>query len=336
MGIKLFYKHSRWNWRRCSQNLRTNQETNEAENRQKLKIASHNSKFTDSYQTRVNRPTLCTYYFIVDCSRIARISQRGGGGGFFGSLIQPKTNLTKIFISLKLDSGVFLSKLDDLQKKKVFPKIQWFFSAEIKNSRFFFRPNTGDLQTKKKGLHRNSKGFSGRNQKFKGLFPAEIRNSRVFFGRMQVIKKKKKSPPKFKRVFPAEIRNSRVFLAECRWSPKKKVFPEIQRVFRAEIRNSKGFSGRNQWSPKNRSPPTLGELLNQKTPLFWSKQRQVLDNFGSQISLGGLFSFLEQKSASKALETCYFAYFPGQLGRLEPPALPPGYATGRLSTTVMY
>ena len=75
----------------------------------KLKTASHNSKFTDSYQTRVN--TLCTYYFIVDCSRVARISQWGDGGGFFGSLIQPKMNLTQIFISLKLDSGGFSVKI---------------------------------------------------------------------------------------------------------------------------------------------------------------------------------------------------------------------------------
>ena len=37
MGIKLLYKHSRKNWRRCSQNLRTNQETTEAENREKIK-----------------------------------------------------------------------------------------------------------------------------------------------------------------------------------------------------------------------------------------------------------------------------------------------------------
>ena len=73
----------------------------------KLKTAGHNSKLTDSYQTRVN--TLCTYYFIVDCSRVARISQRGGG--FFGNLIQPKTNLTQIFISLKLDSGGFSVKI---------------------------------------------------------------------------------------------------------------------------------------------------------------------------------------------------------------------------------
>ena len=31
----------------------------------KLKTASHNSKFTNSYQKRVN--TFYTYYFIVDC-----------------------------------------------------------------------------------------------------------------------------------------------------------------------------------------------------------------------------------------------------------------------------
>ena len=73
----------------------------------KLKTASHNSKFTDSYQTRVN--TLGTYYFFVDCSRVARISQREGV--FFGNLIQPKTNLTQIFISLKLDSGGFFVKI---------------------------------------------------------------------------------------------------------------------------------------------------------------------------------------------------------------------------------
>ena len=134
------------------------------------------------------------------------------------------------------------------KKKRSLPKFKGLiFLADIRNSRVFFRPNIGDLQTKKKGLHRNSKGFSGRNQKFKGLFPAEIKNSRVFFGRMQVISKKKRSPPKFKRVFPAEIRNLRFFFGRMQViSNIKKVFPEIQRVFPAEIRNSKGFSGRNQ------------------------------------------------------------------------------------------
>ena len=64
----------------------------------KLKTASHNSKFTGSYQKRVN--TLCTYYFISLQSRSQDFER---GGGLFGSLMQPKTNLTQIFISLKLD-----------------------------------------------------------------------------------------------------------------------------------------------------------------------------------------------------------------------------------------
>ena len=104
----------------------------------KLKTASHNSKFTDSYQKSEN--TLCTYYFIVDCSRVARISQ-GGRRGFFGSLIQPKSNLTQIFISLKLDWGGFSVKIrwspKKKKKKKVFTEIQKIFPAEIRNSRFF-------------------------------------------------------------------------------------------------------------------------------------------------------------------------------------------------------
>ena len=141
---------------------------------------------------------------------------------------------------------VFLSKFGDLQKKKVFTKIQRFFSAEIRSSRFFFQPNTADLQTKKKSSPK-FKGFfqqkseiqgfvSGQNQKLKGFFWPNAgdlkkkglhRNSNgcfrpkseiqgFFFGRMQLI------------------------------SNKKKVFPEIQRVFPAEIRNSKSFCGRNQ------------------------------------------------------------------------------------------
>ena len=114
-------------------------------------------------------------------------------------------------------------------------------------------------------------GFvSDRNQKLKSFF-------RPIAGDLQ----KKKFPPKFKLVFLAEIRNSRVFFGR--------------------IRNSKSFSGRNQVISKNRSLPTLGELLNQKTPLFWSKQRQFHHNFGSKISLGGegLFHFWSKNRPQK-------------------------------------
>ena len=43
----------------------------------KLKTASHKSKFTDSYQTRVN--TLCTYYLIVDLQLGSQDFAKGGG-----------------------------------------------------------------------------------------------------------------------------------------------------------------------------------------------------------------------------------------------------------------
>ena len=144
----------------------------------KLKTAGHNSKFTDSYQTRVN--TLCTYYFIVDCSRVARISQRGGGG-FFGNLIQPKTNLTQIFIGLKLDSGGFSVKIRWSPKKKFFTEIQRFLSAEIRNSRVCFRPKS----------------------ETQGFFSAECRWSPT----------KKRSSPKFKGFFLPKSEIERVFLA---------------------------------------------------------------------------------------------------------------------------
>ena len=153
-----------------------------------------------------------------------------------------------------------------------------------------------------------------------------------------MISKTKRSSPKFKEFFRPKSETQGFFSAECRWSPiKKKSSPKFKGFFRPQLKIQRVFLAEIRWSQKKkRSSPTLSELQNQKNPLFWSKQRQVLHNFGSQIPLGGLFSFLEQKSASKALKTCYFAYISGQWASsssLHPPA---GYATGRLSTTVIY
>ena len=93
--------------------------------------------------------------------------------------------------------------------------------------------------------------------------------------------------------FPAEIRNSKVFLAEIRWSQKK------------------------------RSSPTLSELRNQNTTLFWSKQRQVLHNFGSQIPLGGaVFHFWSKNRPQKHKKVLFCILF-RPIGRLElPPPSP--------------
>ena len=145
--------------------------------------------------------------------------------------------------------------------------------------------------------------------------------------------KKNKVFAEIQRLFLAVIRNLSFFSAKNRRSPKKKrktVFAEIERPFLAKITNlSFFFRPKTGDLKKKRSSPTMSELQNQKTPLFCSKWRHVLHNLGSQIPLGGLFSILEQKSAPKALETCDFAYFSGQLGGSSPPlpSSPPGYAT---------
>ena len=82
---------------------------------------------------------------------------------------------------------------------------------------------------------------------------------------------------------------------------------------------------------KKRSSPKLSRIFPPKSQIqtvLPAESRQLLYYFGSQISLGGLFSFFEQKSALKALKTGDFAYFSGQWGGLSPPRPPsPGYAT---------
>ena len=57
------------------------------------------------------------------------------------------------------------------KKKKGLRRNPKAFSG--RNQKFeqrFFQPKTGDLQTKKKGLRRNPKAFSGPNQKLKRFF----------------------------------------------------------------------------------------------------------------------------------------------------------------------
>ena len=67
--------------------------------------------------------------------------------------------------------------------------------------------------------------------------------------------------------------------------------------------------------------PNLGDLPPPKKKIFsetetqflWSNTHQVLDQFSSPMTMGGLFSFLVQTSASK-VKTWYFAYSSGQRG----------------------
>ena len=122
----------------------------------------------------------------------------------------------------------------------------------------------------------------------------------------------------------------------------------IRRVARIWKRGGGGGAFLKEWDNCKRSWPEFSLFLNQNhtvypklrrifrpkskiQTVFQAESQQLLHNFGTQIPLKGLFSFFQQKSASKAPKTCDFAYFTGQRGGLQPPPPPPpGYAT-RLS-----
>ena len=99
---------------------------------------------------------------------------------------------------------------------------------------------------------------------------------------------------------------------------RKKVFTEIHRVFPAEIRSSSKFKGF--------FPPKSGALqkkclhrlrvISRTKKLHYSgpNNGKSFTTSAPKSRWGALFSFLEQKSASEALKTCYFAYFLGQWG----------------------
>ena len=107
-------------------------------------------------------------------------------------------------------------------------------------------------------------------------------------------------------------------------------------MFIVLVSESHGFFGQKRkferfFSPKTgdlqskkRSSPKLRRIFRPNSKIqtfFQAESRQLLQSFGTQIPLGGLFSFFQQKLASKAPKTCDFAYFKGQWGRLEPPWL---------------
>ena len=109
---------------------------------------------------------------------------------------------------------------------------------------------------------------------------------------------------------------------------------------RSSIRLSRCFSPNNRWSPKKRKrsflklrrffSPNLGDLKKKKkkekglqpgcNPVFWSKSHQVSEQFLLPTQGGGLFSFLEQKSASKVLKSGVFCILFRPMGRAIAPA----------------
>ena len=175
-----------------------------------------------------------------------------------------------------------------------------------------FLSKLGDLQ--KKGLHRNSKVFFGRNQKFKGFFPADCWWSP---------NKKKRSSPKFKGFFrpKSEIQgffwpNASDLQQKKRSFPKFKGFflpkSEIQSVFLAEIR----------WSPKNRSSPTLGELLNQKLHHSGPNNGKSFTTSAPKSLWGTVFIF-GAKIGLKSTRNVLFCIFFRLMGEARAPRPPP-------------
>ena len=102
----------------------------------------------------------------------------------------------------------------------------------------------------------------------------------------------------FERVRQLQATLTRIFIVR---ESDSNGLSKIETDFSAEIGNSNGSSGRITATPSQ---------LRHQIP-----------------SGGGLFSFLEQKSASKALKTCDFAYFSGQWGGGSSPPSRPSYAT---------
>ena len=100
----------------------------------------------------------------------------------------------------------------------------------------------------------------------------------------------------------------RFFPPKIRWSPKKK---------KKKKKKKKGLRQNSEWFAR--------DILKHGSPKFRKFKRLR----GGSFRMGGLFSIFHRKSASKAQNTCVFAYFTSQWGGLEPPPAspPPGYAT---------
>ena len=165
------------------------------------------------------------------------------------------------------------------------------------------------LESVSHDLSKNSDQISRKDRKFEGFF-------RPKSGGLQKIKIR--SSPKLSPIFRPK--------SEGFFRPKsgglqktKKVFAEIEPDFSPKIRNSKVFSAQNQVVSKEknkRSSPKLSLIFRPKSEI------QTFE--GGLFSYGGgLFSIFHQKSVSKALKTCDFAYFTSQWGGSSPPPAPP-------------
>ena len=131
----------------------------------------------------------------------------------------------------------------------------------------------------------------------------------VFLSKLGDPTPKKRSSPKFKGFFPTEFT----------WSQKKRSSPKFKGFFGPKsgyLQKKKFFFRRNS---RNLPPPKKKDLhrlcLSSRTKKLHYSGPDNAKSFTTSAPRSrwrGLFSFLEQKSASKAHKTCYFAYFSHQ------------------------
>ena len=138
-----------------------------------------------------------------------------------------------------------------------------------------------------------------------------------------MISKKKKSSPKFNDFF-GQNQKFKGFFRPKSGDLQKKVFAEIQRLSWPESEIWRFFPAKIRWSSKKKSLRRLWvRSRTKKTPLFWSKWRHVLHNFGSQIPLGGaVFIFVTKiglKSTKNVLFCILFRPMEGARAPLSPP-----------------
>ena len=170
-------------------------------------------------------------------------------------------------------------------------KIEKDFSAKIGKFERFLTPKTGNLRKKKKKVFTEIEtDFSAKNRKFERFFSPKTAD----------LQKENSLHQNWDGFFGQSQKFQRFFSPKPGDLQKKKVF--------------------------TKNETSLNRPKSEIQTVFHANSQQLLHNFGTQIPLGGLFSFFQQKSASKAPKTCDFAYFTGHWGGLVPPA-PPGYAT---------
>ena len=162
-------------------------------------------------------------------------------------------------------------------------------------------------------------------------FLGKLGNSNVFSARKQVIskkkkkKKKKRSWPKLRLIFRPKSKIQTFFPPKNKWSPKKKikkkkVFTEFETDFSTKIGNRTFFPPKIRWSPKKKKKKE--KRSSPKLRLIFRPKSEIQTFEGGLFSYGGLFSIFHKKSASRAPNTCGFAYFTSQWGGTSPPRPP--------------